>query len=307
MIVSCGEALVDLMPDRVDGALVYRPVLGGSPYNVAVGVARLGGRAAYLWEVSTDTLGEAFAARLAAHGVDCTAVRRAGRATPVAIVDLSGTEPRYNIADPDRVMHDTALPDLPAGTAVLAIGSAVLAQEPVAAAIEALAARAPLVAIDYNVRLPSISDLAAYRARLERISRRAGIVKVSEADLSMIGVDDAPAYLARMLAGGASLAVLTRGGDGVAAWTGGGTAVTRPALAVEVVDAVGAGDAFMAGLLASLQSRNVMTADALRTLDEPGLTNVIDEAQRVAATACTKQGAVMPDIAEVGDHFRPPA
>ena len=304
MIVSCGEALVDLMPEELDGELIYRPVLGGSPYNVALGVARLGGRAAYLWELSSDRLGCAFAEALANEGVDISAVRRSARATPVGIVDLSGAEPRYNIADPDRVMHDTDPPALPAGASILVVGSAVLAQEPVADRLEALAMAAPLVAMDYNVRLPSITDLPRYRGRLERMSARAGIVKASEADLAMIGVDDAEAFLHRMLQAGAALAVLTRGGEGVSAWTA-GASVHVAARRVEVVDAVGAGDAFMAGLLASLQCGKLLAGPSLHALTEARLTDVIGTAQSVAAVACTKRGAVMPKHTEIGGPLFP--
>ncbi|WP_162409624.1 PfkB family carbohydrate kinase [Acuticoccus sediminis] len=303
MIVSCGEALVDLMPERQDGGLVYRPVLGGSAYNVALGIARLGGASSYLWELSTDELGCAFAAALEEEGVDIASVRRSARATPVGIVDLSGPEPRYNIADPDRVMHDTVPPPLPERASIVVVGSAVLAQEPVATALEALAASAPLVAMDYNVRQPSISDLKTYRARLERMSSRAGIVKASEADLHMIGVDVPEAFLHRMLEAGAAMVVLTKGADGVSATTSAGT-VSVAARRVDVVDAVGAGDAFMAGLLAALQFEGLLSGPALRQLTAPRLTDALDAAQSVAAAACTKRGAVMPKCSEIGGRFR---
>lgn len=299
MIVACGEALVDLMPGTVAGELVYRPVLGGSLFNVALGVARLGGRAGYLWELSTDTLGCAFHARLTAEGVDCAAVRRAGRATPVAIVDLTGPEPRYNIADPDRVMHDTAPPALPPRTAVLVIGSAVLAQEPVGTALERLAGTAPLVAIDYNVRRPSITDLAAYRGRLWRLSARAGIAKASTADFAMLGEPDPAAAMAGFVAAGAGLAVLTRGADGASAWTAAGRADV-PTLARDIVDTVGAGDAFMAGLLAALQAEGRLSHAALCALDDAELARLMTEAQCVAAATCGRKGAVMPAASELG-------
>lgn len=305
MIVSCGEALVDLMPDWLDGGRIYRPVLGGSAYNVAIGVARLGGRAAYLWELSTDELGCAYAQSLAGEKVDLSAVRRDGRPTPVCIVDLSGPEPRYNIADPGRVMHDTPLPGLPEGAEIVVVGSAVLAQEPVADTLEQLAAAAPLVAMDYNVREPSITDRARYRARLERMSARAGIVKASDADLRMIGVDDPVAFLHRRLEEGAALAVLTRGADGVTAFTRAGE-VEVEAHPVALVDAVGAGDAFMAGLLTALQNRELLSAAALAELRGAPLGAVVDAAQAVAAAACGKRGAVMPLRAEIGgSHFAP--
>lgn len=298
MIVACGEALVDLMPETVAGETLYRPVLGGSLYNVALGVARLGGRAAYLWELSNDGLGQAFLARLASAGVDTTAVRVTARATPVALVDFSGAEPRYTIADPDRIMHDTVPPPLPAAITCLVVGSAVLAQQPVAIALEALALAAPLVAIDYNVRRPSITDLAGYRARLLRISRAAGIAKASVADLGMIGEHDAAGYMRGLVADGAALAVLTAGAAGAMAFTAAGEAHV-PSQAVTVVDPVGAGDALMAALLARLQGDGSLSRAALAALGNAELTALLVAAQRVAAVTCSRKGAVMPMATEI--------
>lgn len=98
------------------------------------------------------------------------------------------------------------------------------------------------------------------------------------------------------------MAVLTKGAAGVSAWTG-EAAITVPARRVEVVDAVGAGDAFMAGLLTALQTRNLLTEASLRGLGSAGLTEAVEAAQSVAAVACTKRGAVMPQSTEIGAPF----
>lgn len=300
MIVSCGEAMVDLVPD---GDETYRAVLGGSPFNLALGVARLGGRAAYLWELSRDRLGERLLAELRRAGVDTRAVRRSERPTPVAVVDFSGPEPRYNIADPGRVMFDTDVP----GAAItrfgrgacLAIGSAVLAHEPVAQGIETLAAAAPCLAIDYNVRLPSLAFAATYLGRLERLSAGAAVVKASEADLAMLGERDAAGRMRSFVTRGAALAILTRGADGAVAFTAGGETVEVPAAPVDLRDSVGAGDAFMAGLLASLQHAAVLNHDALAGLDRTRMVAHLGAAQAAAAACCGKRGAAMPSAAEV--------
>lgn len=294
MIVTCGEALVDLVPEAAGGDTVYRPVLGGSLYNVALGVARLGGRAAYLWELSSDMLGQRLLAALAGDGVEVSPVRVSTRATPVAVVDFSGPEPRYHIADPDGVMADTIPPPLPPRASCLVIGSAVLAREPVAAAIEARAAEAPLLAIDYNVRPPSVRDLPSYRERLVRLSRRSGIVKASEADLALLGERDAERFMASMVRQGASLAVLTLGERGAVAWSAGGAREAVASLAERVVDPVGAGDAFMAGLLAWLQRRDGLSAVRLGELEGATLRELLAYSQAVAAATCASRGAVMP-------------
>ena len=292
--MTCGEALVDLVPDQIGGEAVYRPVLGGSLFNVALGIARLGGTAGYLWELSSDALGQRLMAALAGEGVDTSGVRVSQRATPVAVVDLSGSEPRYAIADPDQIMVDTSPPPVPATATCLVVGSAVLAREPVAAAVEERAREAPVVAIDYNVRAPSIVDPDSYRKRLERLSRCGGVVKVSEADLVGLGRSDAEGVVTELVCGGAALAVLTRGSDGAVVFSAGGSRVAVPSVAARVVDPVGAGDAFMAGMLTWLQARGALSTKALAALTEADLRTLLTYAQNVAAVTCAARGAVMP-------------
>lgn len=302
MIVTCGEAIVDLLPERSDGALVYRPVLGGSHYTVAVGIAQLGGEAGYLWELSADDLGQELLAHLETVGVDTSAVRIADRPCPVAVVDLSHAEPRYAIADPGRVMEDTVPPPPPAAMRCLHVGSAVLAREPVAHAIAELAEHAPLLSIDFNVRPPSVTDWDRYRARLVRLSRRAGVVKASVADLALLGVGDPHAFMQGLVADGAGAAILTAAENGAFAWSGAERAFA-PSRAVRIVDTVGAGDAFMAAALVHLQQRGLLTRDRLGRLEAADLAAMLELAQRAAAVVCGRRGAVMPLPADLADPF----
>lgn len=300
MIVACGEALVDLMPETVDGETLYRPVLGGSLFNVAMGIARLGGRAGYLWELSTDAFGCALADALSGAGVNVTAVDRGNRMTPVAVVDMSGPEPAYNIADGDEVMRRMNFQSIPPGTELLHIGSAVLARDPMASAIEAVAYTAPLISIDYNVRPPSIEDLDSYRARLVRISGRAGLVKASSADLDILGIEDYEAFVRDILTSGAGLVVVTLGPDGASAWSAAGASAHAPSQVTKLVDPVGAGDAFMAGLLTHLQHGDLLAHDALVGLRPDDLHAALQAAQRSAAAVCATKGALMPTTAAEG-------
>ncbi|WMS44990.1 PfkB family carbohydrate kinase [Acuticoccus sp. MNP-M23] len=281
------------MPEGEGDDIVYRPVLGGSHYTVAVGIAKLGGKAGYLWELSHDTLGQRFFASLCGAGVDCSAVRRADRATPTAIVDMSGDEPRYNIADPDRVMHDTALPPLPAGATCLHVGSAVLAQDPVGGHIAEAARLAPLVSLDINARAPSITDRAAYCGRLRKIAAFSGVVKASVADIELIGEGDAEKYMKARVDDGAAIAILTMAEGGALAMTA-QHRVWRKSCATAVRDPVGAGDAFMAALLFRLQQTGTLSKSALSALSEDSLGDLLDFAQLAAAFTCGHHGAVMP-------------
>lgn len=300
MIVACGEALVDLMPETApDGAPIYRPVLGGSLFNVAMGIARLGGTAGFVWELSTDAFGRQLVGALMDAGVDVSRVARTARMTPVAVVDMSGEEPVYNIADGDEVMRRMAFQALPQGTGILHIGSAVLAREPIASAIESLADRAPLVSIDFNVRPPSIGNLNEYRDRLMRISGKAALVKASVADLDILEIRDRVGFCRDVLASGAGLVVLTMGADGALAQSASGAIGEMPTKVAQLIDPVGAGDAFMAGLLTYLQSRNGLTREALSALSQDKLNAALAAAQRAAAAVCASQGALMPAVVDI--------
>ena len=300
MIVTCGESLVDLIPERNGDDVLYRPVLGGSHYTVALGIARLGGASGYLWELSRDELGRRFFASLEGAGVDCSMVRRSERPTPVAVVDDTGPEARYNIADPGRVMHDTELPPLSATARCLSIGSAVLAQEPVGSRIEALARTAPLITIDYNARPPSITDAAAYRARLRRLAALSGVVKASVTDIEVIGEGDGEAYMRELIEAGTSMAILTAAEGGATAYTRRGSAHV-PSRCGRLVDTVGAGDSFMAALLYRLQRDDALSRERLAAYDAPALAGLITFAQAAAAFTCGRTGAAMPCRADLDD------
>ncbi|MEM0907322.1 MAG: PfkB family carbohydrate kinase [Pseudomonadota bacterium] len=298
MIVTCGEALVDLVPDQRSGKLLYRPVLGGSLYTVALGIARMGGQSGYLWELSRDALGQSLLDALQSAGVDCAAATLSERATPVAVVDTSGSEPRYAIADPDQVMSDTRLGPLPRTTRCLHLGSAVLAKEPVGTRLEALAATAPLVTIDYNVRAPSIVDRRAYAARLRRIAQSSGIVKASTVDIDLIGEGEAQAYMRALVDEGATMAILTAADAGAFAFTREASAFA-PSCAFEIDDPVGAGDSFMAAVLSTLQSDGALSHDTLMRLSQTKLKALLEHGHRAAAFTCRHQGAVMPSMADL--------
>ena len=214
---------------------------------------------------------------------------------------MSGEEPRYNIADPDGVMLDTVPGILPAGAAALHIGSAVLARDPVGAAIEAVARTAPLVTIDYNARAPSIVDAVAYRARLRRIAALSGVVKASVADIALIGEGEPEAYMAELIEAGAAMTVLTAGSAGAQIRTASASA-EAPSLAPGVVDPVGAGDSFMAALLYRLQRDRTLSKDALRQYDAAGLADLLEYAQAAAAFTCAHKGAVMPTAGELSQY-----
>jgi fructokinase len=286
-IVVAGEALIDLVPDGRHSLAAH---LGGGPFNTARTLGRLERPVAYLGRISTDDFGARLARQLADDGVALDACVRTDDPTTLALVELdargSATYRFYTegTAAPG-LTPEAALGALPRDTAILHVGTLGLVLEPVASALEALVRELhgrALVMVDPNCRPAAIADPAAYRERLARVLALADVVKVSEEDLAWL---DVPAR--SLLDDGPRAVLLTRGGDGALALTAEGqTAVSAPP--VEVVDTIGAGDAFSGGWLAWWSEHDAQLTDAA----------AIAEATRfaclVAARTCERAGASPP-------------
>jgi len=215
-VMVVGEALIDLLPDAA-GAL--HPRLGGAPFNVARAVGRLGSPVTFLGGISMDRFGERLAEALAADGVTLPPSLRDARPTPLAMAELDEAgQATYRFyfegAAAPALTPEAALAAAPVASAVYA-GGLGLALEPLASASEAVVAACrgkSLVFVDPNVRPAVIGDMAAYRARLDRVLADAEVVKVSDADLAILapGVD-AEAAARALLRGPTRLALLTLG------------------------------------------------------------------------------------------------
>ena len=310
MIVVGGEALIDLFVRPGDGTVVdARP--GGSPFNVAVGLARLGVATGFLGGVSTDHFGDLLLRTAAAEGVNVESVKRSSRPTPlVAVAPDAAGQPTYSFYAHDTADRDLNGGDLPAtlsGVAAIALGSYALAVEPIGATLLALAAREGrrrVISLDPNLRPTLVGPIAAWRARFEAVAAHATIVKLSEEDFAggWGGLAEADNVAARWLGGGVHLAALTRGASGATFWWQGGQ-VTLPGYVVTVVDTVGAGDSFQAALLARLADRGLLDQDALMTIDRAAVVDAAGYAMAAAALTCSRRGADLPRRAEV-EAFR---
>jgi fructokinase len=307
MIIVCGEALVDLFVGRpTPDGIPTEAVAGGSPYNVALGLGRLGSRVGFLSTIADDAFGDFLTLRLAEAGVDMRFVRRIPSSTTLSVVATSATgEPHYTFhaeAGADRALSAADLPDLPQEVRCIAAGSYALAVEPIASAIETLVGREAgrrVVSIDPNIRARVIGDVAAFRPRLEALLAQATIVKASVEDLQLLyGGADPGEVAGTWLAQGAALVVVTRGGEGTVAYFGGGQ-VERGARPVSVVDTVGAGDSFHAALLAQLDSMDRLNPAALQHLGEDEIGAALDFAIAASALTCTRRGANLPARADV--------
>ena len=294
-IVVAGEALVDLVPggdDRLDA----HP--GGGPFNTARTLGRLACPVAFLGRISTDRFGARLAGELAADGVALDACVRTDDPTTLALVELDARgNAAYRFYTEGTAAAGLtpvdALAALPRATTYLHVGTLGLVLEPVADALEAVVRELhghALVMVDPNCRPAATPDPAAYRERLGRVLARADVVKVSEEDLAWLGV---PART--LLDQGPAAVLLTRGGDGAVALTARGeTAI--PAPPVEVVDTIGAGDAFSGGWLAWWSERG-LARDALA--DPAAVADATGFACLVAARTCERPGASPPRRSEL--------
>jgi fructokinase len=310
MILCCGECLIDFIPTEArDGSVAYRPANGGAMHNVALALARLGVPAGIVGGLSTDLFGDKLAAGLAANGVRMEYVSRLDRPTTLAFVSFEGGEARYAFFDAEAADRHWRLEDMPAvGADLIALqfGGISLLRQPAADAYAALMEREAacrVIAFDPNIRPNLVGSDDAYRARLDRFFRRAHVVKASEADLAWLAPGRNAAELAAgWLGGAARIVLITRGEAGATAFARRGRA-SRLAVQVEIGDTVGAGDAFMAGVLAALHDRSWLAPEALDQLSDVNLAVMLDFASAVAAVNCARIGADPPRRSELASYI----
>jgi fructokinase len=300
-VVVAGEALIDLIV-RPDGGIDAVP--GGGPYNTARTVARLEASVAFFGRLSTDRFGRQLADGLASAGVATDRVVVTDDPTTLAVAELDerGTASyRFYL---DGTSAPGLLPEHAAGllgpdVAALHVGTLGLVLEPMGATIEDLVTSAPpevLVMLDPNCRPSATRDPAAFRARIERIARRADVIKVSDDDLHFLEPGVAPSdVIDHLLKLGAGVVLRTDGGRAVELRTTTGCGGV-PVPSVRVVDTVGAGDAFGGGFLAAWVGAGHGRSD-LGDLDL--VRDAVASAVEVAAMTCTRPGADPPTLAEL--------
>ena len=307
MFVVCGEALMDVyVRDSTPTGLLLDARVGGSPFNVAIGLARLGRESQLLSGLSNDVPGERLMQSLRDEGVGTALILRSAAPTTLSVVSVGPTGvPSYAFhghGAADRQLTVDTLPVLSDAVKALQFGSYALVVEPVGTALRALAARERerrLIAYDPNVRLNVEPDLQRWLPVVQDMVALSHIVKVSDEDLGLLYPNEAPAVVAqRWLDAGARLVVVTRGATGCEAWTRQGHA-TAPALLVDVIDTVGAGDTFQAAMLTWLHEHDALTPTAIDALGVPDVVGMLRFAARAASITCSRRGADMPRRAEL--------
>lgn len=301
MIVCCGEALIDMLPRTLpDGTSVLLPATGGAVYNTAIALGRLGETTGFFSGLSTDMFGRSLEADLDAAGVDTSFCARSARPTTLAFVELTDGQARYTFYDEGtagRMLSQADLPVLGESVAALHFGAISLIPEPCGGTYEALLRREAsnrVISFDPNIRANFIGDAQAHRARMRRMIADSDIVKVSDEDLGWIEPDrSAEDAIDAWIGSGTAVVVMTMGADGARAFTARGP-VEVPADPVDIVDTVGAGDSFDAGLLAGFRRQGLLSKPALRQITHSQLRDALRLATRVAAIVVTRAGANPP-------------
>ena len=303
MILCCGEALIDMIPEQtVQGPDGYVPRSGGAIFNTAIGLGRLGCRTGLLSGISTDMFGHQLMADLRASNVDTRYVIRSDRPSTLAFVKLSDGHASYSFFDENSAGRMIAPHDLPTSiedVSALYFGGISLACDPGAETYAQVAeAFAPncVVMIDPNIRPSFIKNEQVFRDRLERLFGVADIVKVSDEDLNWIiqNTDSLEAKVAQLQTLGPSIVILTRGSAGAQAWSPNGQTVFVASQKVDVVDTVGAGDTFNAGVLASLSDAGLLTKTEIQTMSENDVAKALRFGAQIAAINVGRAGANPP-------------
>lgn len=303
MILCCGEALIDMLPVETGQGTAFVPHAGGAVYNTAIALGRLGAPTGFFNALSADFMGDILRAGLAESRVAAASCLSVARPCTLAFVQLVDGQARYAFYDEataGRLLAPGDVPNLDAEAYFF--GGISLVAEPCGAAFESVMARVAgqaVTMIDPNIRPGFVTDEAAYRARLTRMLGMADIVKLSSEDLDWLAPGQGEAFVRGLLSQGTALVLLTDGAKGASAITA-THQLQEAAPKVAVVDTVGAGDTFNAGVLASLHADGMLTRAALADLGEEALRAALRLGVAAAAVTVSRAGANPPWPSELG-------
>jgi len=311
MFIVCGEALFDVFAtgDTPTG-IGFDGRIGGSPFNVALGLARLGQPVGFLGGVGTGFAGERLMRALADEGIDTGCVARIDAPTTISLVGLDArgvpSYAFYGHGAADRLLQPQHLAAVPAAARCFHFGSYAMVVQPTGDTQRQLVERErergrSVISYDPNIRTNVEPDLAVWRATLDWMLPRTHLLKVSDEDLSLLYPGRRiEQFAAEALEAGVSLVVVTRGGEGALGYTREEAVVVAPE-PVQVVDTVGAGDTFQAALLTWLAEQGLLAPEGLDRLGREQVAPALRFAARAAAITCSRRGADLPRRAELGD------
>ena len=303
MIVVGGENLIDYVQiSEEDDLPVYRAIPGGSCYNVAIAAARQGQQVSYITPISNDSLGNILASRLEADGVKVLAPR-VQEPTSLAVVSLNDRQPSYQFYRADtaerKITSQMLNEIIPASIKIFHVGSVALIDGQDADLWERkfcqLGKQGVITSLDPNIRELLVKNKQQYLDRLKRMSKYANILKLSDEDLNYIvpeaSLDDAFDEICKTTE--AEIIVLTMGEQGARVKTREFSFEVSAAVCDPLIDTVGAGDTFMATILAEINEKKV-SATTLSNMGQTELVNIIERASKAAALNCETAGCNPP-------------
>jgi len=308
MILCCGEALIDMLPrETATGETAFVPFAGGSVFNSAIALGRLGVPTGFFSGISSDFFGEVLRDTLARSNVDYSFAAISDRPTTLAFVRLVDGQARYAFYDENtagRMLSDSDMPFVDDSIDAMLFGCISLISEPCGSVYEELMTReAPkrVMFLDPNIRAGFITDREKHLARMKRMIALADIVKLSDEDLNWFGEHGSHDEIAaEWLKLGPKLIVITKGAHGADAYTTRAT-VRVPGVKVDVVDTVGAGDTVNAGILVSLHNQGLLNKGSIENLNEDQIHSAVALGVRAAAVTVSRAGANPPWAAEMRD------
>lgn len=303
MLAVIGENVVDLLPDA-NG--LYRPCLGGSPFNVAIGAARQQIQVSYISPLSQDNFGRQFADYLRQNGATYGLDSFSRCPSSLALVSINEQlQPQYSlyrsgIADRD-ICADRQIAALPPACQLLHLGSLALESEDaprIRQVVAAAKARGIQIALDINVRLNAVSDPIAYRSFVLEMIQQSDFIKASDEDLQLLfaalALPDAVATIRQTAP--AALLALTEGDKGAAIFWQDHQIRLPVITAVPFVDTVGAGDTFWANLLAALLKLGLPDASQCHALQ---LEQCLTRAMLAASLNIASKGCNPPTLLQL--------
>lgn len=309
MFLICGEALFDVLQNDVHSVghpgqpIGLTAMPGGSPFNVAIGLARLSRRVAMLTGIADDGWGEQLEAVLDAEHVDThhlVKINQAVTALAMIRLDRQGV-PQYDFRcfrSADSLLEREHLPTLTNDIRAIHVGSFSLVTHPTSDSLEALVARAlpdRLITLDPNVRLSVEPSREHWKARLEVFRRFAHIIKISEEDIQLLYGTSPEELAAEWLSSlNCEVIIITRGSRGADAYTRRHGRVHVAAPTIDMVDTVGAGDAFQAAMLCWLDEHDFLAPTRLPMLTSDDLVSMLSFATTASAITCERQGPDFP-------------
>jgi fructokinase len=301
MILCCGEALIDMLPRETSaGEPAFAPYAGGAVFNTAIALGRLGAPAGFFSGLSSDLFGTRLKEALAASKVGTAYAHASDRPTTLAFVKLDNGHATYTFYDENTAGRMLTVADLPKiGDEVEAMlfGAISLISEPAGSAYEELMRREKdrrVMMLDPNIRPNFIQDKQKHMQRIRTMLAMSDIVKLSDEDLNWF--DEAGSLeevVRRWLELGPGLIVVTRGSEGATGYSRNHTVTVVPEK-VEVVDTVGAGDTFNAGILASLHEQGMLTKPAIANLSEDAIRMALTLGAKAAGITVSRAGANPP-------------